>query len=283
MSLDVPLSLWPVSLALVAAASWSIWSLRKTRRWASRKVVLTSALSALVFIAFPVYAAAFWPEHPHSAFAMQEASGRWMARHDPRVALVGLHGVHAARAGVCQARPPPAGRPVRLHALGELRGCFRLHPCGRGHGALVMRIRSTPFNAASEPAMNNENLDCIRAYLADLAAGTTGERLAAYFTADVVQIEYPNRLNPNGGRSDLATLLSRAEQGQRVLRQQSYQVTSEMAQGDRVAVEALWTGVLAVPLGSLAPGAEMKAHFAMFFELEHGKIRVQRNYDCFQP
>lgn len=74
MSLDVPLSLWPVSLVLVAVASWSIWSLRKTRRWASRKVVLTSALSALVFIAFPVYAAAFWPEHPHSAFAMQEAS-----------------------------------------------------------------------------------------------------------------------------------------------------------------------------------------------------------------
>lgn len=131
--------------------------------------------------------------------------------------------------------------------------------------------------------MSIENVTFIRAYLADLASGATGERLAAYFTPDAEQIEYPNRLNPNGGKSDLETLLVRAEQGQKILRRQLYEVTSEVARGDCVAVEALWTGVLAVSVGSLQPGTELKAHFAMFFELENGRIRRQRNYDCFQP
>jgi len=76
--------------------------------------------------------------------------------------------------------------------------------------------------------VNNSNLGVVRSYLEDLAAGAVGERLAAYFTVDAVQVEFPNRLNPNGGRSDLTTLLERAEQGQRVLRQQTYQITSEL-------------------------------------------------------
>lgn len=131
--------------------------------------------------------------------------------------------------------------------------------------------------------MSSTTLEIVRDYLNDLASGTTGERLAAYFTADAVQIEYPNRLNPRGGRSDLATLLRRAEQGRNVLRRQSYEITSAVVQNDRVAVEAVWTGILAIELGELKPGAELKAHFAMFFEFQDGKIRSQRNYDCFEP
>lgn len=50
-----------------------------------------------------------------------------------------------------------------------------------------------------------------------------------------------------------------------------------------VAMEAEWTGVLAVELGSLPQGAEMRAHFAMFFDIEDGRIRTQRNHDCFEP
>lgn len=131
--------------------------------------------------------------------------------------------------------------------------------------------------------MSSENLEVIRSYLDDLASGVTGDGLAAYFTPDAVQVEYPNRLNPSGGKSDLATLLVRAEQGQRILRQQSYKITSELVQGDQIAIEAEWTGVLAIAIGTLAPGAQMKAHFAMFFGLKNGKIHSQRNYDCFQP
>src|SRR5262245_46007265 len=121
------------------------------------------------------------------------------------------------------------------------------------------------------------NLTTIRAYLEALQSGVVGQELAKFFSPDAQQIEFPNRLSPSGGVSDLPTLLRRAEQGQKLMRSQRYEVRSEVAQAERVAVEATWIGELAVPLGSLAAGATMKAQFAMFFELSEGRIRSQRN------
>ncbi|HKQ23256.1 MAG TPA: nuclear transport factor 2 family protein [Burkholderiales bacterium] len=133
------------------------------------------------------------------------------------------------------------------------------------------------------PSVEAANLATVQAYLQALEAGAVGETLAKFFTPDARQVELPNRLNPSGGASDLPTLLQRAEQGQKLLHSQRYEVKSEVAQGHRVAVEATWHGILAVPLGSLAAGATLKAHFAMFFQLSEGRIREQRNYDCFEP
>ena len=128
-----------------------------------------------------------------------------------------------------------------------------------------------------------DNLDLVRAYLKAVQGFATGEALARFYAPDAVQVELPNRLNPARGRSDLATLLQRAEKAPALLRSQRYEVLSESAQDDRVAVEARWTGLLAVPLGTLAAGDEMQAHCAMFFELRLGRIVAQRNYDCFEP
>jgi len=133
------------------------------------------------------------------------------------------------------------------------------------------------------PGLEESNLATVRAYLEALQSGAVLEALGRFFTPDAQQIELPNRLNPHGSVSDLPTLLERAKQGQRLLRSQRYDVQSEVAQGPRVAVEAIWTGTLAMPFGSLAAGATMKAHFAMFFELREGRIFSQRNYDCFEP
>lgn len=130
---------------------------------------------------------------------------------------------------------------------------------------------------------SREHLAFVRRYLRALEDGAAGEALARFFTADAVQVELPNRLNPSGGTSDLATLLQRAERMPSILRSQSYEVRSELAQHDRVAIEVLWKAVLAVPLGSLSAGAAMTAHFAVFFELRDGLIASQRNYDCFEP
>jgi len=109
-----------------------------------------------------------------------------------------------------------------------------------------------------------------------------GGLLSSIFTEDMRQIELPNRLNPSGQESDLAGMLLRSEQGRKVLRSQHYEIVSEVAQGSRLAVEAVWTGILAVPFGTLTSGSEMKAHFAMFFEFRDGRIASQRNYDCFE-
>jgi ketosteroid isomerase-like protein len=128
----------------------------------------------------------------------------------------------------------------------------------------------------------SSNLATIRSYLAALESGAVGNELARFFTEDALQVELPNRLNPNGAQSDLPTMLERAARGQHLLQRQTYAVRSEIADGSRVAVEAYWSGALAVPLGSLPAGAVMTAHFAMFFELRDGRIASQRNYDCFE-
>lgn len=122
----------------------------------------------------------------------------------------------------------------------------------------------------------------VREYLAALEAGVAGDDLARFFTPDAVQVELPNALNPNGQTSDLPTLLARSLQGRRLLSSQTYEIVSEMATADAVAMEARWTGVLAIPVGTLAPGSQMRAHFAMFFAFRDGRICRQRNYDCFE-
>ena len=128
-----------------------------------------------------------------------------------------------------------------------------------------------------------DNLATIQAYLAAVEANATGAALARFYTPDAMQVELPNRLNPNGGQSDLPTLLERAEKVPALLRSQRFVLNAALAQGDRVAIEAVWTGELAVPFGSLTAGSTMRAHFAIFFELREGRIQSQRNYDCFDP
>ena len=53
-------------------------------------------------------------------------------------------------------------------------------------------------------------------------------------------------------------------------------------EGNFVIMEVLWTGKLAIAVGTLPEGGEMKAHFAVFLEFGGGKIVAQRNYDCFE-
>ncbi|MCB0191967.1 MAG: nuclear transport factor 2 family protein [Anaerolineae bacterium] len=129
----------------------------------------------------------------------------------------------------------------------------------------------------------NTHILLIKEYLQALEDGEAGESLGRFFTDDAVQIELPNKLNPAGGQSDLATIKKRSEEGKKILKQQSYTIKSIVADGDNVAVEADWVGVLAISLANLPEGYEMKAHFAMFFEFANGGIAVQRNYDCFEP
>ena len=131
--------------------------------------------------------------------------------------------------------------------------------------------------------LEQAHLALVHDYLDALQRGEVGDALSRFFTADAVQVELPNRLNPHGQQSDLASMLARSVQGQHVLSSQRYEVLSELAQGERVAVEARWTGTLAISLGTLAAGSDMKAHFAMFFTFRQGRIARQHNYDCFEP
>jgi ketosteroid isomerase-like protein len=127
------------------------------------------------------------------------------------------------------------------------------------------------------------NLRTALAYLAAVEGGATGETLARWFTPDVVQEEFPNRLMPNGARRGLQEMLDGAVRGQKVMAAQRYEVLSSLVSGDRIALEVQWTGTLAIPLGSLAAGDDMRARFGVFLDFRDGRIAAQRNYDCFDP
>jgi ketosteroid isomerase-like protein len=129
----------------------------------------------------------------------------------------------------------------------------------------------------------DQNIHLVRTYLNALQTGEAGDALRRFFTEDVQQVEMPNQLNSRGQQSDLEQILQRSRQGLKILQRQQYEIVSEIAQDDRVAVEARWSGVLAITLGTLAAGTEMKASFAMFFRFRDGRIALQRNYDCFDP
>jgi len=104
-----------------------------------------------------------------------------------------------------------------------------------------------------------------------------------FFADDVVQVEFPNRLLPNGATRDLAALRDAAARGRKVMTAQRFEVLNAIASGDQVAVEALWTGTLAVSLGSIPAGGQMRARFAIFLTYRDGTIIRQHNYDCFDP
>jgi ketosteroid isomerase-like protein len=131
--------------------------------------------------------------------------------------------------------------------------------------------------------MSTQALTIARSYFRAVEQGVTGDALAAFFTPDVVQEEFPNRLNPTGVRRDLAAILEGAVRGQSVLRSQRIQIVSSVGTDDRLALEVEWRGVFSVPLGTLAAGDEMRARFAVFLEFRDGRIARQRNYDCFDP
>jgi len=106
---------------------------------------------------------------------------------------------------------------------------------------------------------------------------------ASFYAADVVQRELPNLLVKSGATRDREALLRGMEAGKKSTSNERYEITNLIAEGDHVAVEALWSATLNVPFGSLAAGDTMRAHLAIFITWRDGKIVGQRNYDCFEP
>jgi len=129
----------------------------------------------------------------------------------------------------------------------------------------------------------HDHLAIAKRYLSALERFVDRDELAQFFTPDVIQIEFPNRLTPNGATRDLNAILEGSEQGKKVLTSQSYEITNVVDSPDQLVLELIWTGTLAVPLGTLQPGSQMCARFAAFLAFRDGKIAAQRNYDCFDP
>lgn len=128
----------------------------------------------------------------------------------------------------------------------------------------------------------DENLNVIRRYLKAVEDGSFDE-IAGLFTDDVIIEQLPNRIYPQGIRGDRSKMTESFAKGRKLLSSQTYEIKKAVAQENSVAVEVLWTGTLALSLGTLAAGAQMRCYSAMFFEFGDGRIARQRNYDCFEP
>lgn len=128
-----------------------------------------------------------------------------------------------------------------------------------------------------------DNLAIARRYLEALESGAEGGTLAEFFTEDVVQEEFPNRLSPIGAHRDLKALLDSAKKGKKTLRAQKYDILNSIVDGDSVALEVFWSGYLAAPVDTLPADSEMRAHLTIWLEFRDGKISRQHNYDCFDP
>src|SRR3954466_14314833 len=96
-----------------------------------------------------------------------------------------------------------------------------------------------------------DNITIARRYLEALESGADGKALAEFFTKDVVQEEFPNRLSPIGAHRDMSALLEAARQGKKVMRAQRYEIRNSIVDGDNVALEVFWSGLLAVPVDTL--------------------------------
>lgn len=136
---------------------------------------------------------------------------------------------------------------------------------------------------AHQLGSRDERVELIRSFLAALSDGQSGAALEAFYHADARQTEFPNLLTKATTVRDLAQLKEASERGKAVIRRQSYELTRVFAAEEGVVIEAVWTAELAIPLGKLPAGGEMKAYFAQVYEFRDGKILAQRNYDCFEP
>jgi len=85
----------------------------------------------------------------------------------------------------------------------------------------------------------SNNLEIAKQYLAALEQGVDCHKLAEFFSTNVVQEEFPNRLVPSGAKRDLAAILDGYERGKKVMSRQQYELKNALASENFVALEVL--------------------------------------------
>ena len=129
----------------------------------------------------------------------------------------------------------------------------------------------------------SENIETARRYFRAIEDGMAFEALAGFYTPDVVQHEYPNQFMRQGAERELEDLRAAAVRGDGAVASQHYEVRNVLASGDWVALEVTWSAKVRLPIGAIAAGGQMRAHFGVFLQFRDGKIARQHNYDCFDP
>jgi ketosteroid isomerase-like protein len=127
----------------------------------------------------------------------------------------------------------------------------------------------------------DRNLELTRAFLRSFEK--RDEENLSFYAPDAIQQEFPNRLVNQTVTRDVAAMRAARIRGNKSVRSEHYEILTLVANGEDVACEVIWSGVLGIGLGSLQPGDTLRAYLAMFITWRGGRIVRQRNYDCFEP
>src|SRR4051794_33745213 len=109
--------------------------------------------------------------------------------------------------------------------------------------------------------------DFIHSFLAAIERDEVVGDEERWYCTDVLQVEFPNKLLPQGAARNLADLRAAGERGRAIIERQQYEVVSIVESGDAVAVEAIFRATFKADLPGLPKGKTMTAHFAMFFTM----------------
>lgn len=95
--------------------------------------------------------------------------------------------------------------------------------------------------------------------------------------------ELPNLLNKNGQVRNLEMSLDGLKKARLILTSQTYEIVGYAEDRDKIVVEKVWTGNMAIDAGNLKKGQQLKAYICAFVEFKDGKIYRHRSYDCYEP
>lgn len=99
---------------------------------------------------------------------------------------------------------------------------------------------------------------------------------------EIEQTEFPNLITPAAVISNFETLMQRIPNGQKLLKEQKYDVQRVYESGETLITEVIWTAEVKADVGAFKTGQKLKAYFCCVFDFKDGKIHRQRNYDCFE-
>jgi hypothetical protein len=95
--------------------------------------------------------------------------------------------------------------------------------------------------------------------------------------------ELPNLISKTGQIRNFESSLAGMKKAKMMLPEQKYEIVGFIEDGDKITVEKIWTGRLALDAGNFKKGQELKAYICAVVEFKDGKIYKHRSYDCYEP
>lgn len=126
----------------------------------------------------------------------------------------------------------------------------------------------------------DELIERAKAFLAAISSGAPAGVVEGFLAPHMLQDVFPDRLLSDPALREFRALQNRLARSRKVVAAHDFQVVNAAAFGDRVVLESIWTGSLAVDLGLLQHVEIMHVCFAQIFEFEDGRIARLRSSRC---